>query len=73
LKQAHDELEMRVEERMQCLRKEISDRSASRPMPPQTSFLENMSHELRTPLNAMLGYSQMLEEDARQGDRLPVD
>ena len=24
-----------------------------------------MSHELRTPLNSILGYAQLLEEDAR--------
>ena len=27
-------------------------------------FLANMSHELRTPLNAVIGYSEMLQEDA---------
>jgi signal transduction histidine kinase len=27
-------------------------------------FLANMSHELRTPLNAVIGYSEMLAEDA---------
>jgi signal transduction histidine kinase/ActR/RegA family two-component response regulator len=31
----------------------------------KSQFLANMSHELRTPLNAILGYSEMLEEDAR--------
>ncbi len=30
----------------------------------KSSFLANMSHELRTPLNAVIGYSEMLMEDA---------
>ena len=35
----------------------------------KSQFLANMSHELRTPLNAILGYSEMLEEDARAQKR----
>jgi PAS domain S-box-containing protein len=31
----------------------------------KSSFLANMSHELRTPLNAVIGYSEMLGEEAR--------
>ena len=30
----------------------------------KSSFLANMSHELRTPLNAVIGYSEMLQEEA---------
>jgi len=30
----------------------------------KSTFLANMSHELRTPLNAVIGYSEMLIEDA---------
>ncbi|MES2460560.1 MAG: CHASE3 domain-containing protein, partial [Armatimonadota bacterium] len=35
--------------------------SASR---TKSLFLANMSHELRTPLNAVIGYSEMLQEEA---------
>ncbi|MCB0032841.1 MAG: PAS domain S-box protein, partial [Anaerolineales bacterium] len=31
----------------------------------KSTFLANMSHEIRTPLNAILGYTEMMQEDAR--------
>jgi len=34
----------------------------------KSSFLANMSHELRTPLNAVIGYSEMIYDNAKDND-----
>lgn len=33
----------------------------------KSQFLTTMSHELRTPLNAVIGYAELIEEEAEQG------
>lgn len=35
----------------------------------KTAFLANMSHELRTPLNIILGFTNLLRQDPRMGNR----
>ena len=46
-----------------ALRAKLAAESASQ---AKSQFLANMSHELRTPLNAIIGYSEILQEEARE-------
>ena len=63
LEEANRTLEARVEDRTRLLAKAVSD--AEEASKAKSTFLAKMSHELRTPLNAIIGYSEMLQEDAR--------
>jgi signal transduction histidine kinase len=57
-------LEAEVEKRTAELR--AAQQAAQEASEAKSRFLANMSHELRTPLNAVIGYAEMLEEEAAE-------
>ena len=36
----------------------------------KTTFLSNMSHDIRTPMNAVLGFTELLDKDAENADKV---
>ena len=62
LKKSNNELEQRVKERTQELRKALNHITELNQL--KTNFISNISHELRTPLAHMIGYLELLKDES---------
>ncbi len=66
LREAYEELEVKVEERTSELR--YAKEAAEAGNLAKSRFLATMSHELRTPFNAIMGFTQVLQQKMKSDD-----
>jgi signal transduction histidine kinase/DNA-binding response OmpR family regulator len=69
VRQLNEDLERRVAERTAELSRANEELAVARDVADasnraKSQFLANMSHELRTPLNAVIGYTELMQEQA---------
>lgn len=73
LQKINDRLQVELEKRVQLNRElSIAQKKAEQAAELKTNFLSNMSHELRTPLTGIIGFSELLLEDAKAKIETPT-